>query len=96
MAESEAALIAVRLTPRGGADRIDGWGSDYAGREFLKVRVRSAPVDGEANAALEAVLAKALGLPKSAVKVVRGATARLKQVAVDGLAEAEVRTRLAG
>ena len=96
MAGSDAVLIAVRLTPRGGADRIDGWGSDDAGRAFLKVRVRAAPVDGEANAALEAVLAKALGLSKSAVKVARGATARLKQVAVAGLSQAEIRVRLAG
>lgn len=88
-------MLAVRLTPRAGADRIDGWSSDDAGRTFLKVRVRAAPVEGEANAALEALLAKALGLPKSAVKVARGATARLKQVAVDGLSDAEIRARLA-
>ena len=96
MAGSDVSLIAVRLTPRGGADRIDGWDTDDAGRTFLKVRVRSAPVDGEANAALEAVLAKALGLPKSAVKVARGAAARLKQVAVEGLSGDEIRARLAG
>jgi len=94
LAGSDATLIAVRLTPRGGADRIDGWGEDDAGRTFLKVRVRSAPVDGEANAALEAVLARALGLSRSAVKVARGATARLKQVAVEGLSETEIRARL--
>lgn len=85
----------MRLTPRGGADRIDGWGEDDAGRRFLKVRVRAAPVEGEANAALEALLAKALGLPKGAVNVARGATVRLKQVAVKGLSEADVEARLA-
>lgn len=89
-------MLAVRLTPRAGADRIDGWATDAAGREHLKARVRAAPVDGEANAALEALLAKALGVPKSAVRVARGASARLKQVAVDGLDEAEVRARLSG
>jgi uncharacterized protein YggU (UPF0235/DUF167 family) len=57
--------------------------------------VRSAPVDGKANAALEALLAKALHLPKAAVAVARGTTARLKQVAVEGLDEAEVAARLA-
>jgi hypothetical protein len=81
-------LIHVRLTPRGGADRIDGWGRDDAGRLFLKARVRAAPVEGEANAALEALLAKALGVPKSRVAVARGATQRLKQVEVEGLDEA--------
>lgn len=85
----------MRLTPRGGADRIDGWETDAAGREHLKARVRAAPVEGEANAALEALLARALGLPKRAVRVEKGATARLKQVAIEGMSEAEVRCRLA-
>lgn len=84
----------MRLTPRAGADRIEGWAADSAGREHLKVRVRAAPVDGEANAALEALLARTLGVPKSAVRVARGASARLKQVAIDGLDAAEVRSRL--
>ena len=93
--EPPACRIAVRLTPRGGADRIDGWGEDDAGRRFLRVRVRSAPVEGEANAALEALLARSLGLPKGAVRVAKGATARLKQVAVEGLDEAAVTAKLA-
>jgi len=87
-------VLAVRLTPRSSADRIDGWASDAAGREHLKVRVRAAPVEGEANAALEALLAKALGVPRSAVRVVRGQTARLKQVAVEGLDAGALRARL--
>lgn len=80
----------MRLTPRGGADRVDGWDHDDAGRRFLKVRVRAAPVEGEANAALEALLAKTLGLPKRAVRVDRGATQRLKQVEIDGIDEARL------
>ena len=87
-------MLAVRLTPRASADRIEGWAVDAAGREHLKVRVRAAPVEGEANAALEALLAKALGLPRSAVRVARGTTARLKQVAVEGLDAAAARARL--
>lgn len=88
--------LAVRLTPRGGADRIDGWGEDAQGRPLLKVRVSAPPVEGEANAALEKLLAKALGLPKSAVAVAAGQTARVKQVQIDGLNLEEVRYRLAG
>lgn len=95
-ADGAGCRLAVRLTPRGGADRIDGWETDAAGREHLRVRVRAAPVDGEANAALEAVLARALDLPRSAVRVARGASARLKQVAIEGLAEAEARRKLRG
>ncbi|MCE3289317.1 MAG: hypothetical protein K0R83_1329 [Caulobacter sp.] len=88
--------LAVRLTPRGGADRIDGWGEDAQGRPLLKVRVSAPPVEGEANAALEKLLAKALGLPKSAVAVAAGQTARVKQVQIEGLDADEVRRRLTG
>ena len=82
--------LAVRLTPRGGADRADGWALDPGGRPYLKVRVNSPPVDGEANAALEAFVARALKLPKSAVRVVSGQTARLKTLEIEGAAQADV------
>ena len=77
--------LAVRLTPRAAEDRLDGWSRDAAGRPVLNVRVRAAPVDGAANAALEALLARALFRPKSAVRVVKGGSARIKQVEVDGV-----------
>jgi uncharacterized protein (TIGR00251 family) len=83
-----AAVVAVRLTPRGGRDRIDGWMADAEGRPLLKVRVAAPPVEGEANAALEKLLAKALGVPRSAVAVVSGQTARVKMVRIEGI-EAE-------
>lgn len=88
--------LAVRLTPRGGADRIDGWSEDAQGRPMLRVRVSAPPVDGEANAALEKLLSKALGLPKSAIAVAAGQTARVKQVQILGLDPEEVRRRLSG
>lgn len=80
----------MRLTPRGGADRADGWAVDAAGRPFLKVRVRAPPVDGEANAALEAFIARALKVPRSTVSVVAGQTARLKQVEIEDATPADV------
>jgi uncharacterized protein YggU (UPF0235/DUF167 family) len=83
-----SARLAVRLTPRGGADRIDGWAQDDAGRSYLKVRVRAAAVEGEANAALCALIAKALQLPKSAVRVAAGHAARLKSLEIDGVDQA--------
>lgn len=86
--------LAVRLTPRGGADRLEGFRLDAAGREQLHARVRAAPTGGEANAALEALLARALELPKSSVRVTRGAAARVKTVEIEGLDEAAVRDRL--
>ena len=61
----------------------------------MKIRVSAPPVEGEANAALEKLLAKALGLARSQIKVVSGATSRLKQVQIGGLSQAELDTRLA-
>ena len=78
----------MRLTPRAEADRLDGWSRDEAGRPVLNVRVRAAPVDGEANAALEAFLAEVLFRPRSAVRVVKGGSGRLKQVEIDGVDDA--------
>ncbi|MET0546508.1 MAG: DUF167 family protein [Caulobacterales bacterium] len=81
---AEGLRIQVRLTPSGGADRIDGLGQDDAGRTFIKARVRAAPEDGRANEALEALFAKALETPRSAVKVARGAKSRIKTIEVRG------------
>lgn len=61
----------------------------------MKARVRAAPEKGEANAALEALLAKALGLPKSHVRVARGGKARLKTVEIEGKSAAEIAAFLA-
>ena len=52
---------------------------------MLAVRVRAAPVEGEANAAMERVLAHALGVRASAVRVVRGGQSRLKAVEIEGM-----------
>jgi uncharacterized protein (TIGR00251 family) len=87
--------LAVRLTPRGGREAIDGWTTDAEGRTLLKVRVSSPPIDGEANAALIKLIAKTLGLPRSAVTIDSGDTARVKRLRIEGLDEAELRDRLA-
>ena len=88
------ARLTVRLTPRGGADRIDGWDADAVGRAVLKARVRAAPADGQANAALIALIARALAIRRSDVVISRGATARLKALEIEGLSDSEIRTRL--
>jgi uncharacterized protein YggU (UPF0235/DUF167 family) len=80
----------VRLTPSGGADRIDGRARDGDGALYLKARVRVAPENNEANRALEALIAKAFGVAKSKVSVTRGATARMKTLEIDGASEAEI------
>jgi uncharacterized protein len=72
--------ISVHVTPRSGHDEVAGW----RGGE-LSVRVASAPEVGKANAAVCRVLAAALGVPKSSVKVLRGHTSRHKLAEVDGV-----------
>ena len=91
---SDAARLPVRLTPGAAADRIDGWDVDPDGRPVLKVRVRARPVEGEANAALIKLLARALGVAKSAVSLDRGGQSRLKMISISGLSDDELRHRL--
>ena len=77
--------IAVHVTPRSNRDAVAGW----RGGE-LSVTVTAPPEDGKANAAACVVVAKALGVPKSSVRVVRGETSRHKQLEVTGIAEETV------
>lgn len=81
----------VRLTPRAGIDRIDGVVDGV-----LRVRVTAAPVDGAANAALVRLLAQALRVPPSAVRLASGASSRSKRVVVEGLAPAALAARWPG
>jgi uncharacterized protein (TIGR00251 family) len=76
--------VALRVTPRGGRDEIDGLETLADGRSVIKVRVRAIADGGEANRAVTELLAKALGVPKARVRVLSGATSRLKQIAVEG------------
>ncbi|MCP3439868.1 DUF167 domain-containing protein [Bradyrhizobium sp. CCGUVB14] len=76
--------IALRVTPRGGRDGIDGIEQLSDGRSVLKVRVRAIADGGEANRAVLVLLAKSLGVPKASVSLLSGATSRLKQIAVAG------------
>ena len=74
----------VRLTPKGGRDRLDGWTAGADGIRYLKARVAAPPDAGKANASLLALLARELRVPKSAVAVASGQTSRLKTIAVEG------------
>src|SRR4029077_7664270 len=76
--------VALRVTPRGGRDEIDGLEGMADGRMVGNVRVRAIAEGGEANRAVTELLAKALGVPKARVRILSGATSRLKQIAVDG------------
>ena len=76
--------LTVRLTPKGGRDAIDGGETLADGRDILKVRVRAAPSEGEANDALCRLLAKALGIPRRDVSLAAGAASRIKRLVVSG------------
>ncbi len=85
----EGASFRVRVQPR--ASR-EGVGGERQGA--LVLRVTAPPVEGRANEAVVRLLAGVLGVPASAVAVVRGASGRDKLVAVAGLDAAAVRLRL--
>ena len=76
--------VALRVTPRGGRDDIDGIETLANGRSVVKVRVRAIAEGGEANRAVTELLAKALRVPKAKVRLLSGATSRMKQIAIDG------------
>ena len=85
---SGAVVVTVRLTPKGGRDAIDGVETLSDGSAVLKIRVRAIPSEGEANAALGRVLAKALAVPPRDVAIVSGHTSRIKRVKISGDAAA--------
>ena len=87
---SETVRLTVRVTPKGGRDAVDGWAADAAGRPVLKLRVSAAASEGAANAAVVALVARALKLPKSAVRIVGGETARVKRLEIDGASEGAI------
>jgi uncharacterized protein YggU (UPF0235/DUF167 family) len=84
--EGERVSFTIRVTPRASANAVGGE-RDGA----LLVRVSAPPVDGQANDTVVEVVAKALDLPRSAVRLQRGAAARTKRVSVPLAAEAAVR-----
>jgi uncharacterized protein (TIGR00251 family) len=83
--------VRLRVTPRAARNEVTGWRE--AG--VLGVRVTAPPVEGEANRAVAAVLARALRVPSSSVTVVRGERGRDKVVRIIGLAPGEIEARVA-
>jgi uncharacterized protein (TIGR00251 family) len=83
--------VTVRLQPRARRDEVVG---ERAGA--IVIRVTAPPVDGKANAALCAFVARAAGVPPSRVSVVRGQTSRDKVVRVDGVDEEILKQALLG
>ena len=80
----DGVVLVVRVTPRGGRDDLDGIEVMSDGRAVLKLRVRAAPADGEANDAVTRLLAARLKLRRSDIDITAGATVRVKQVKLRG------------
>ena len=86
---ADGVLLSLRVQPRASRNEIVG----TLGGE-LKVKVTAPPVDSAANEAVLRLLAEKLGCPRHAVQLVRGATARRKQVHIAGISAAAVATKL--
>ncbi len=81
--------VDVRVIPRAARTTLSGT-RDHA----LLIRLAAPPVEGAANEALIELLAETLRLPRRAIRIVSGARGRLKRVAIDGVDESMVRSRL--
>lgn len=77
-----AIAVLIRVTPGASRDEIGGLWLGPEGEERLAFRVTAPPDKGKANQAVVKLLAKALGVPKSAVAIVAGDKDRLKTVAI--------------
>ena len=86
---SRKARLTVRLQPRASRDEILGMNDAGA----LRVRVTAPPVDGAANDALLRLLAQRVGIARSKVRIVSGASARTKIVEFEGVADDELKSR---
>jgi len=83
-AAAGALTVTVRLTPKGGRDAVDGIEALADGTAVLKVRVRAAPHEGEANAALIDLMARTLRIARRQVSLQAGATSRVKRIRIEG------------
>ena len=95
---AEGVLVALKVTPKSGADRIEGLVADGEGTR-LRLRVTAPPEKGKANEAVIKLLAKNWGLPKSSLSIASGETAPLKMLLVRGdpaTLETKIATHLRG
>ncbi len=86
----EGCVITIRVIPRAKSNQVIGFMLD--GR--LKIKIKSAPIDGKANHSLKKYLGKLLGVRKGAIEIISGQSARNKRVQISGLGANEVRSLL--
>jgi uncharacterized protein (TIGR00251 family) len=80
-------LVSIRLTPKSARERIGGTFTDSAGQRWLQASVTAPPEKGKANAALIALVARQLGLPRASILLETGDTNRLKRLRISGGAD---------
>ncbi len=91
-------IVRVRVTPKSSTETIDGV-APTTERLAFKARVRAMPAEGEANTALEKLVARWLDVPRSAVRVTHGAKSRVKSLTISGetsCLEQRLATKLVG
>jgi uncharacterized protein (TIGR00251 family) len=90
--KTQGALVYLRckVQPRASKNELAGASGDE-----LKIKITAPPVDSAANNALVQFLARALGCPRSTVRIVRGETSRHKLVSITGMPIEEIQRRLA-
>lgn len=88
--DGDSVLLTVHVQPRAARTQVAGLHGDA-----LKIRLNAPPVDGRANDALCAFLAEMFGVPRRAVEIVQGETARRKIVRIEGVTLQDVSNRLA-
>ena len=81
---SDGIVLTVKLTPKASKARLGGVALDANGAAALKAWVTAAPIEGRANEALVELIAKSWRLPKSAIRIVRGASDRTKSLRIEG------------
>ena len=77
---SDGCTVTVKVTPRANRSEITG-----ADPDWLRVRLQAPPVDGKANTELTALFASIFSVPKRAVELLSGDTARLKRIKLHGV-----------
>lgn len=85
----EGVIVNVRAQPRSSRAGVEGVVGDA-----LKVRLRSAPVDGKANKELIETVADAFDMAKSCVKFKSGETSKTKRIVLSGVSGAELEKML--
>ncbi|CAG0975319.1 hypothetical protein RHDC4_01548 [Rhodocyclaceae bacterium] len=88
-ADSDGVMLTLHIQPGAKKTEVAGLHGDA-----LKIRLAAPPVDGKANEALVAFVAKTLGVSKASVELVSGQTSRAKRLRVAGVAPAAAEAAL--